>query len=227
MKRQSAAVQLRTSRSLTLQSVLLRLARHKTRIGMCHMTHKRVGASCASVPAHGRVTPNQSFQPTSHSSLRSSCAAAELHRWASGTRTSGGRVPSHRMSAIGSSPADACAVASISEEKTVVQASPADLPVIALVLEEKTGSKASPVDLHVCVLTRMQRRLHRAQLQQPRVASAQVGASSAPGKCCSLTPNQSFQPTSHSSLRSSRAAAELQRWASLLPRSYLSDTIWP
>jgi hypothetical protein len=27
-----------------------------------------------------RITPNQSFQPTSPSSLRSSCAAAELHR---------------------------------------------------------------------------------------------------------------------------------------------------
>ena len=29
------------------------------------------------------MTPNNSFQPTSHSSLRSSCAAAELHRYAS------------------------------------------------------------------------------------------------------------------------------------------------
>ena len=29
-----------------------------------------------------RVRPNQSLQPTLHSSLRYSCAAAELHRWA-------------------------------------------------------------------------------------------------------------------------------------------------
>jgi hypothetical protein len=40
-------------------------------------TKRRFGHAVA------RVRPNQSFQPTSHSSLRSSCAAAELHRYAS------------------------------------------------------------------------------------------------------------------------------------------------
>ena len=40
----------------------------------------RVGASCALARSWSSLTPNQSFQPTSHSSLRSSRAAAELSR---------------------------------------------------------------------------------------------------------------------------------------------------
>ena len=138
------------------------------------------------------LTHNKRIQPTPVSSLRSSPGAADPCRWASGKRTSVGRVPRSRIQRIG--------------------ASPAELPAVASVLEEKTGSAASPVDLRVGVLTKMQRRLHRALLQQPRVAPAQVSASCSPGMSwCSLTPNQSLQPTSHSSLRSSCAAAELHR----------------
>ena len=58
----------------------LRLAEQKTGLGMRQKTRKRVGASCAFGRALGAVTSNKSFQPTSHSSLRSSCAAAELSR---------------------------------------------------------------------------------------------------------------------------------------------------
>ena len=58
----------------------LRPAGQKTGIGMCQKTQKRVGASYAFGRALGAVTSNKSFQPTSHSSLRSSCAAAELSR---------------------------------------------------------------------------------------------------------------------------------------------------
>jgi hypothetical protein len=49
-----------------------------------HQTRVQVGASCVLAWTWRSLTPNQSFQPTSHSSLRSSCAAAELPRWASG-----------------------------------------------------------------------------------------------------------------------------------------------
>ena len=58
----------------------LRLAGQKTGMRMCQKTQKRVGASYAFGWALGAVTSNKSFQPTSHSSLRSSCAAAELSR---------------------------------------------------------------------------------------------------------------------------------------------------
>jgi hypothetical protein len=74
------AVPLRIATSLRLPVLLLRRAWQQTGKGMCHKTEDGVGAYGAFAQALARVTPNQSFQPTSGSSLRSSPAAAELHR---------------------------------------------------------------------------------------------------------------------------------------------------
>ena len=47
-----------------------------------HQIQRRAGCFAMSASRDSFRTPNQSFQPTSHSSLRSSCAAAELQRYA-------------------------------------------------------------------------------------------------------------------------------------------------
>ena len=199
-------------RELGIGYAVARIRGHLEALCPVTFSYGQVGCMFIIQSKRYRLLPNKRIQPTSGSSLRSSCAAAELHCWASGRRTSAGRVPGIKLNTVRSPPADACAVALVSEKKPRIQASPADPLAVASVLEERTGSEASPVDLRAGVLAQMQRRLHRAQLQQPRGASAEVDASCASGKLwCKLTPNQSFQPTSHSSLRSSCAAAELHR----------------
>ena len=98
--------------------------------------------------------------------------------------------------------------------KTVgIQASLSEVTAGILVGQKrKIGSKAAPVDVSVRVLTEEKRSLHRPRGESSKDPSFQAGASCAPhGWRYSLMHNQSFQPTSHSSLRSSRAAAELQR----------------
>ena len=69
-----------SDRSLGRSAVLRwRIVRDSSGCGSCS-TSKWVGVSCPSDLAWSRLTPNNSFQPTSGSSLRSSPAAAELHR---------------------------------------------------------------------------------------------------------------------------------------------------
>ena len=157
-------------------------------------------STCRTFKRGYRVMPNQSFQPTSHSSLRSSCAAAELHRYASedvqchepedNTERKGGRGRSMLNFESCKKQQSSVAPSRHGSKSRIGLAVPSSRKVVVLMGSAKFAKTRRPL----CTLCQELPEIQRNQ----------------------LTHNQSLQPTSHSSLRSSCAAADLQRWASVI-----------
>ena len=140
-------------------------------------------------------TYNQSLQPTSHSSLRSSRAAAELYRYASedarchepedNTEGKVGRGRSMLNFESWKNQQSSVAVNRHGSKSRIGLAVPSSYKVVVLMESAKFAMTRRPLRTLCQGLPEIQRN--------------------------QLTHNQSLQPTSGSSLRSSPAAAELQR----------------